>query len=337
MGMSTNDQVTAPARGPGSFLIFAIINILLFPLSLVGYVLWIGQGYLGGLAPGVSMTAQGPLFSRFIEHRLGTRPDRAANRLMLALPGVSHVAIWLSAKPLLFASRVSGYVPRAFRYPYEGDVPEQYEAAARQSFFDEVVAREIPGIDQLVILGAGFDTRAFRIPRNIGVRSFEVDAPETQAVKISSLKKAGIDAARVSFVAADFQKDDWLKRLVEAGYNPGKKSLFIWEGVTLYLNREAVEDTFRKIARTARGSVVAFDYFTTEPLESQSLYWRYGRLMTKAAGEPITFGFDSTPPSRERVAGVLRSCGLTLGEQRTLGQETAGKRAWGGFATAVVP
>jgi hypothetical protein len=60
--------------------------------------------------------------------------------------------------------------------------------------------------------------------------------------------------------------------------------------------------------------------------------------MTKAAGEPLTFGVDSTPPSRERLAELLRSCGLSLGEQRTLGveRETEGKRAWGGFATAIV-
>ena len=82
--------------------------------------------------------------------------------------------------------------------------------------------------------------------------------------------------------------------------------------------------------------MVAFDYLTTEPLESQALYWRYARAGTRAAGEPLKFGVDSTPPSRERLAELLRSCGLALVEQCTLGQETEGKRAWGGFATATV-
>ena len=92
----------------------------------------------------------------------------------------------------------------------------------------------------------------------------------------------------------------------------------------------------RKIASTAKGSILAFDYFTTEPLESQALYWRYARAATKAAGEPLTFGIDSTPPLRQRLAEFLESCGLDLGEQRTLGQETGGKRAWGGFTIAIV-
>jgi O-methyltransferase involved in polyketide biosynthesis len=106
--------------------------------------------------------------------------------------------------------------------------------------------------------------------------------------------------------------------------------------VIAYLDREAVESTLRKIASTARGSLVAFDYFTTEPLESRALYWRYARWGTKAAGEPLKFGIDSTPPSRERLVEFLGSCGLSLGEQRTLGQEADEKRAWGGFATAIV-
>ena len=86
----------------------------------------------------------------------------------------------------------------------------------------------------------------------------------------------------------------------------------------------------------AKGSVLVFDYFTIEPLRSLSMYWRFGRAATRAAGEPLRFGIDSTPPSRDRLTELLQSCGLALAEQRTLGQETDGKRAWGGFAVATV-
>jgi methyltransferase (TIGR00027 family) len=255
---------------------------------------------------------------------------------MMVLPGVPPLGVRLVAGPVLLAHRVTGYVPRAFRYPFEGDVPMQYEASARVAFFDTAVDRYLADLAQFVILGAGFDTRAFRLPKDARVRSFEVDAPKTQAIKREILEKVGIDSTAVTFVAADFEKEDWLTRLVDAGFDPGKPALFLWEGVMMYLDREAVEATLRKIASTAKGSVVAFDYFTTEPLESQALYWRYARTMTRAAGEPLTFGIDSTPPSGERLAEVLRSCGLSLGEQRTLGRETEGARAWGGFATAIV-
>jgi len=334
--MNEHNQKVISARDPIAATVFYILSVLLFPVTLIGYVIWVGKALLAGRTSGVSGTAQGPLSARWFQHNLGTRRDEAANRLMLVLPGVPILGLRLVASPLLLAHRVSGYVPKAFRYPFEGDIPMQYEASARQTFFDTVVDRSLTDIAQFVILGAGFDTRAFRLPKDTRVRSFEVDAPKTQATKREMLKKAGIDSTRVTFVAADFEKEDWLARLVDAGFNPDEPALFLWEGVIVYLDREAVETTLRKIASTAKGSVVAFDYFTTEALESQALYWRYARAGTRAAGEPLKFGIDSTPPSRERLAEFLQSCGLALGEQRTLGQETEGKRAWGGFATAMV-
>ncbi len=316
--------------------VYYIISILLLPVSLLGYVIWVGKGFLMGNPSGVSATAQGPLSARWAMHNLGTRPDEPANRLMPLLPGVPPVASRMVSFPTLLAHRVTGYVPKAFRYPFEGDVPKQYEASARVAFFDEAVDRYLAEIDQFVILGAGFDTRPYRLPKDTRVRSFEVDAPKTQAVKREMLAKAGIDASAVTFVAADFEKEDWLARLVDSGFDPAKPALFLWEGVMVYLDREAVEDTLRTIAGTAKGSVVAFDYFTTEATESNALYWRYARAATRAVGEPFKFGIDSTPPTRERLSELLQSCGLTLREQRTLGRETAKERAWGGFAIASV-
>ncbi|HEU5100235.1 MAG TPA: SAM-dependent methyltransferase [Roseiflexaceae bacterium] len=315
--------------------VYYTLSTLLFPVSIAGYALWVAKLF-AKRTPGVSITAQGPLSARWFEHMLGTRPDEPAHRLIRVLPGVSPLAIGLVVGPLLLAHRVSGYVPRPFRYPFEGDIPVQYEASARIAFFDATVDRYLANTTQFVILGAGFDTRAFRLPGGARVRSFEVDMPKTQALKRAMLEKAGIDATGVTFVAADFEQEDWLARLIDAGFDPGQPALFLWEGVIMYLDRQAAEGTLRKIASTAKGSAVAFDYFTTEVFESQTLYMRYARAATSAGGEPLKFGIDSTPPSRERLAELLRSCSLALVEQRTLGKETQGKRAWGGFAIAMV-
>lgn len=334
--MNKYDQEAPSKQRVVAATVFYILNLLLFPVTLLGYVIWVSKSILAGRSSGVSGTAQGPLSARWFEHNLGTRQDEPANRLMMVLPGVSRLGVWLVAGPILLGRRLTGYVPKAFRYPFEGDIPVQYEASARQTFFDVAVDRYLTGITQFVILGAGFDTRVYRLPKDKQVRSFEVDTPATQAIKRQMLKKAGIDSTGVTFVTADFEKEDWLKRLVEAGFDTGKPTLFLWEGVIVYLDREAAQATLRKISGTAKGSVVAFDYFTTEPLESKALYWRYARMGTKAAGEPLKFGIDSTPPSRERLAEFLKSCGLTLEKQQTFGQETEGKRAWGGFAIALV-
>ena len=312
---------------------YYILCTLMSPLILIGYIAWAGKAIVTGRS-GVSGTAQGPLIARFSKHNFGTRQDEAADRLVRALPGVPRLGLRLAAGPVLLAHRLTGYVPRAFRYPFEGDISPQDETSARTWFFDAAVDRHLLDVAQFVILGAGFDTRAYRLPEDTRVRVFEVDSPQTQIVKRETLKKAGIDSSGVTFVSADFEKEDCLACLAAAGFDPGKPTLFLWEGVTMYLDREAVENTLRKIASTAHGTVVAFDYLTTESLESRALYWRYGRATTKAACERLKFGVDSTPPSRERLAELLRSCGLSLSEQRTLGEDTQTRRAWGGFATA---
>ena len=269
--------------------------------------------------------------------RAGPRaPQTARGPPQTALPNVPPLGLRLFTWPMLLAHRATGYVPRTFRYPFEGVVTPQVEAAARVSFFDAVVGRYAPDVDQFVILGAGFDTRAFRLPDDVGVRSFEVDTLKTQSAKRAILERTGIDATKVTFVSGDFEKEDWLTRLVAAGFDAGKPTLFLLEGVVMYLDKEAVENTLRQIASTAKGSILAFDYITTEPLESRALFWRLARAGTTAGGEPLKFGVDSTPPSRERLVDLLRSCGLALAQERTLGQETEGKRAWGGFAIAIV-
>jgi hypothetical protein len=70
----------------------------------------------------------------------------------------------------------------------------------------------------------------YRLPKDAQVRSFEVDAPKTQAAKRELLNKAGIDTRGVTFVSADFETEDWLTRLVESGFDTGKPCLFLWEG-----------------------------------------------------------------------------------------------------------
>jgi methyltransferase (TIGR00027 family) len=317
--------------------LFYIINVLLSPITLIGYVIWVARIFLARRSSAASVSAQGPLSARSLMHMLGLRRDAAANRLLMALPSSPRgVGMLMTAGPIVLAHRLTGYVPSAFRYPFEGEVRPQFEASARITFVDAATRRSLATVNQFVILGAGFDTRAFRLPRPGQIRCYEVDTPQTQAAKRRLLRAAGIESSFITFVAADFETEDWLARLVEAGYDPHQPAVFLWEGVIMYLDGDAVERTLRKIASTAMGSVLVFDYFTTEALTSPGLYWRFGRAATRAAGEPLRFGIDSTPPSRDRLAQLLQSCGLALTEQRTFGQEIDGKRAWGGFCVATV-
>jgi methyltransferase (TIGR00027 family) len=317
---------------------FRVIQVVLGPIALVGYVDFAVRSMLVSRRSGVSETALASLYTRWMQHQLGTRFDEPCQRLMRVLPNVPALGLRLTTGPTLLAHRLTGYVPEIYRYPYEheGDPPFAHEPVARTTFLDAALERHIADIDQLVVLGAGNDTRSYRLPAETRVRCFEVDTAKTQTLKREMLGIAGVDTSRVTFVAADFMNKDWFEKLLNAGFEPDKPSFFLWEGVTMYLDRGAVENTLRTIAGTAVGSVVAFDYLTADFIESRSLYLRFARAALKATGEPWMFGIESTPPAREQVAAFLKSCGLSMSEQRNVGQETDEKHAAGGLAVAIV-
>ena len=190
------DNVHVP-RGRAAAAVFYIINVLLFPITLIGYVIRLATIYLARRASDASITAQGPLSARSFMHTLGLRRDDAAYRLLMALPSTSGFAVLLTGGPMLLAHRLTGYVPSAFRYPFKGEVPPPFEASARVTFVDAAVERYLATINQFVLLGAGFDTRAFRLPRPGQIRCFEVDMPQTQSTKRQLLRKARIESTSI--------------------------------------------------------------------------------------------------------------------------------------------
>ena len=140
--------------------IFRMIQIAWSPIALVGYVLFVIKLIIFSRQSGVSSTTLASLYTRWMQHKLGTRLDEPCERLMMVLPNVSQLGLRLVTGGTLLAHRLTSYVPRIYRYPYEGDPPMVHESAARTTFFDAALARHLGDIDQLVILGAGWDTRS---------------------------------------------------------------------------------------------------------------------------------------------------------------------------------
>lgn len=172
---------------------------------------------------------------------------------------------------------------------------------ARERAIDEILLRVVAeGIDQLVILGAGFDARAYRFARRLkGVRVFEVDQPATQANKRAKaehfLDEIDVDLTWVPF---DFEVDSLAGALAQAGYAPAARTLFIWQGVVPYLTPAAADATLRFVRENAApGSTIVFDYMTRAKLEGSSGVQnrevsttnRYGR----ATGERIQLAIDA--------------------------------------------
>ncbi len=135
--------------------------------------------------------------------------------------------------------------------------------AARTRFIDEqVVSAVAAGLRQIVICGAGYDDRALRF-RTTGVRFFELDHPATQSDKAQLLAGLGAGESTVALAAIDFRSGDVSNALGEAGHDVGKPSLFVCEGLLIYLDEPTCVGLLTALAeRAATGSVLAVSLAT---------------------------------------------------------------------------
>ena len=130
------------------------------------------------------------------------------------------------------------------------------------------VCRDHP---QCVVLGAGYDTRADRLPALADRHVFEVDHPATQTAKRAVIDRLGLEHTHIAYVAVDFERDDLATELDAAGFDRSSPTLFIWEGVTQYLTREAVEATLTVIRGLAvSGTFVIVTYVDARALDDPS-------------------------------------------------------------------
>jgi methyltransferase (TIGR00027 family) len=137
---------------------------------------------------------------------------------------------------------------------------------ARTSYIDSVFVKACKeNFEQIVFLGAGYDTRAYRFAElTNGIKIFELDIRSTQQKKIADLKNAGISMpGNLSLVEVNFKTDKLEDVLLNAGYSKTKRTLFIWEGVMYYLTESAVNETLSFIkSNSSSSSLVCFDYLT---------------------------------------------------------------------------
>jgi methyltransferase (TIGR00027 family) len=154
---------------------------------------------------------------------------------------------------------------------------------ARTAFFDNLFIDALKNqTPQIVFLGSGYDSRAYRFAKeNKGTRIYEMDAMPTQNRKIRCLKAAHINIPReVKYVPINFINDSLGDVLKKAGYQSQEKTLFLWEGVSYYLDLDSVKRTLEYVAQCSnKKSVIAFDYSISVPEEDRSKYYGVNEFM----------------------------------------------------------
>ena len=148
---------------------------------------------------------------------------------------------------------------------------------ARTKYIDNVFRLALENkLDQVLIFGAGFDTRAIRFQDAIGnTKVFELDVPITQQAKISQYQKRHVSVPpNLTFIAIDFDKESLSMKLDEAGFCRQRRSLFLLEGLVMYLQPDSVGETFQTIRNCAgKGNLVVFDYVYASVLRNEGIYY----------------------------------------------------------------
>jgi methyltransferase (TIGR00027 family) len=161
---------------------------------------------------------------------------------------------------------------------------------------------------QLVILGAGLDGRAWRLPELEAVSVFEVDHPDTQRDKRERVRQLSPKSQDIRFVPVDFERDELGPALANAGHDETRRTTWVWEGVVMYLSRNDIEATLAVVAqRSAAGSQLIVLY------HSPAWVLKLVGFFLKRLGEPLRSAFK---PSEMR--SLLAAYGFGVDTDRDL-------------------
>lgn len=186
----------------------------------------------------------------------------------------------------------------------------------------EMLAALDAGVRQVVILGAGLDTRLYRFASRLdGLRCFEVDLPWTQSYKKRKMAEIlGSLPDSVTYVPIDFARQALSEVLPAEGWNSSEPTFFLWEGVSPYLNEVVVDGVLRLVASGAKGTRICFDYLEPRVVKGEhgdELWKAYVRVL-ESWGEKFTFGIEDL-----LVGEFVRARGLRLHSDVNFGEIAA--------------
>ena len=182
----------------------------------------------------------------------------------------------------------------------------------RKRYIADKVNESLDDIDAVVILGAGFDTLAYRLARKTRIPLFEVDQPVNIARKTAAVRRVlGEQPVSVRLVPLDFEHDDVLDVLAGYGHRPDSRTFFVWEAVTQYLSADAVDSTLKRLRQATSGSRLVFTYVRRDFIDGINLYGA-DALYRRFRQRRQLWQFGLAP---QEVATFLAGYGWQLAEQ----------------------
>jgi len=272
---------------------------------------------------GVSFSAVQALQYRWIMHYFDTRPDPLSVAFTKKFPCESHFGLWSTLGALIISQRLFGFTTKLGKLVEPGEENLDSTAGIRVLMFDRIMEKYVDEMEQIVIPGAGFDLIALHFTKGKKVKVFELDQDNTLNVKVETLKKAGIKHDWITYIPVDYANESWVDRLLEAGFDKTKKTLFLWQSVSLYLEADIVKETLRKMADLCvDGSIIAQDFYSKAFMLGEfSRSAKSFLSIIEKMGEPPKFGIDMSDDPKTAVESFLKECGLKMTEYIQFGEK----------------
>ena len=321
-------------------LIFVLLIVLALPLLICGFLIYTWRVRRIVIPQNISGTANEPFGGRLAMHVAGTYKDEVAYKIAHHTPVFGGIVRFLFLDTLGFCAKLSGFKGGFFAYPGPRPSTLMTMMSHRTHFFNQsiqdVLSREDNPATQLVVLGAGFDTRCYNLPEGADIKCFEVDMPPTLNAKKRALQLAEVAHDHVTFVETDFNQEIWLEALLDSGFNPNLTTYVLWEGVTMYLVEEAVRDTLNLIASLPTGSVVGADFFSQDLIQGNPPFEKISKAMLRGIkyqySENLQFGIPTGETLSEGLEEYLSESELKLARFEHVGSTEDKKPPWYFFA-----
>lgn len=224
---------------------------------------------------------------------------------------------------LIICQRLFGFKTRLSRVAEPLEANLAAVSGSRVVTFDRIMEKHIDDMEQIVFPGAGFDLMALHLTKGKNIKVYELDQVNTLKVKLETLKKAGIKHDWITYIPVDYAAESWVDKLLDAGFDKTKKTLFIWQSVSLYLEDAIVRKTIRDLADLCvAGSVIAQDFYSKSfSLGEYSLIAKRNMDLIASMGEPAKFGIDMSDNPKAAVELFLSECGLRMTEYIQFGEK----------------
>ena len=304
-------------------ILYIPIQIIFIPFAIIGMIYGLYKEMVNSRKLGVSFSAGQALQYRWIMHYFDTRPDPISVAFIKKFPCESHLGLFSIMGALIISQRLFGFTTRLGKLVKPGEENLDSTAGIRVLAFDRIMEKYADEMEQIVLPGAGFDLIALPFIKGNNVKVFELDQENTLDVKVETLNKAGIKHDRITYIPVDYSNESWAEKLLEAGFDKTKKTLFLWQSVSLYLEADIVRETLKDMADLCvEGSVVAQDFYSKAfSLGEYSTMAKRSMSLIENMGELMKFGIDMSNDPKAAVELFLKECGLKMTEYIQFGEK----------------